>query len=131
MSYRYFFGVPPHEAAYDFTPDVARLMEVKIWEPILILDDKTQFLESRKIFGYYAGHAPNKGALNCSWFWTKDHGLIACSFQLYNNSLKYHNRFKVPVSGGIKEQSSKCEPVKFISADEAKDRTDDRLPAII
>ena len=56
----------PHEAAYGFTPDVAHLMEFEFWEPIQILDDKTQFPDSREIFGYYAGPGPNKGAIGCS-----------------------------------------------------------------
>ena len=34
-----------HEAEYGFTPDVAHLMEFELWEPILILDDKTQFTD--------------------------------------------------------------------------------------
>ena len=53
----------PHKAAYGFTPDVAHLMEFEFWEPILILDDKTKFTDSREIFGYYAGPSPNKFAL--------------------------------------------------------------------
>ena len=49
-----------HEADYVFTPDATHLMEFKLWEPILILDNKNQFTESCKILGYYSGPAPNK-----------------------------------------------------------------------
>ena len=64
MAHRSFSWRNQCDAAYVFTPDVAQLMEFELWEPIIILDEKTQFPESRKIFYYYAGYAPNKGALN-------------------------------------------------------------------
>ena len=66
MAHRSLSWLTPHEAAYVFTPDVAHLMEFEFWEPILILDDKTQFHDSRDIFGYYTGPAPNKVALKFS-----------------------------------------------------------------
>ena len=56
----------PHEAAYGCMPNVAHLMEFELWEPILTLDDKTQFTKSREILGYYAGPAPNKVSLGFS-----------------------------------------------------------------
>ena len=59
-----------HEAAYGFTPNVAHLISFEFWEPILILDNKTQFTDSREIVGYYAGPDPNKGDIDCSWVWT-------------------------------------------------------------
>ena len=58
-------------------------MELEFWETILIPNDKTQLPESRDIFGYYAGPAPNKGSLDWSWVWTKDHGLLARSILGY------------------------------------------------
>ena len=54
----------PHKAAYGFTPDIAHLKEFEFWEPILILYDNTHFPKSREIFGYYAGPATNKGAID-------------------------------------------------------------------
>ena len=39
------------EAIYGFTPNVAHLMGFELWEPTLIIYDKTQFPNSREIFG--------------------------------------------------------------------------------
>ena len=78
-------------------------MEFKFWEPIIILDDKTQIPESRKIFGYYAGPAPNKGALGCSWVWTEEHVLLENCVLRHANIPADHNRHMVLVSGDIKE----------------------------
>ena len=89
----------PHEAAYVFTPNIMHLMDFELWEPILILDDNTQFLDSRDIFGYYSGPAPSKGALGCSWVWTEEHGLLARSILRHPNIPTDPNRRMVPVSG--------------------------------
>ena len=78
-------------------------MEFEFWEPILIIDEKTQFNKSREIFGYYSGPAPNKGDLECSWFWTEEHGLLKRSFLRHSNGPTYTNLHMVPVSGEIKE----------------------------
>ena len=63
MAHRSLSWSTPHEAAYVFTPNVTHLMECEFWDPILTLDEKTQFPDSWEIFGYYAGPDPNKGAL--------------------------------------------------------------------
>ena len=57
----------PHQDEYGFMTDVVHLMDFEILETILILDDKTHFTRSQRIFGYYTGTAPNKGAVN--WYW--------------------------------------------------------------
>ena len=41
-------------------------MDFEFWEPILILDDETQFPEPHYIFGYYAVPDLNKGDLDWS-----------------------------------------------------------------
>ena len=89
----------PHEAAYGFTPDAVHLMKFELWDAILILDDKNQFTNSQKICGYYSRPAPDKGALDCSWVCTEEHGLLARSILLHANIPKYPNRRMVPVSG--------------------------------
>ena len=86
MSHRSLSWLTPYETAYRFTPDVSQLIELLLWESVLILDNKTQFTESRKIFGYYAGPAPNKGDIDFSWVWTVEDGLLAQSFLWRANS---------------------------------------------
>ena len=73
-------------------------MEFEFWEPILILYDNTQFPESHNIFGYYAGPALNKGGIDLSWVWTKEHGLLARSILRHAHSPTDTNRRMVPVS---------------------------------
>ena len=85
MSHRSLYWRNPHEAAYLFTPDVAHLMDFELWESILILDDKTQFTNSREIFGYYTVPDHNKGDSNCSWVWTEEYGLLARSIIRHSN----------------------------------------------
>ena len=74
-------------------------MEFELWETILTLYDKTQFPDSLGIFGYYSGPAPNKGALDWSWVWTEEHGLLESSVVHYANIPTDPNRQMVPVSG--------------------------------
>ena len=105
-------------------------MEFEFWEPILILDDKTQFTESRKIFGYYYRPDPNKDAPKCSWVFIKECGLLSRSILHHTNRPSETNSCMVPVSGEIKEESSKFERVNFIYDNEVKDGTDDTLLTI-
>ena len=130
MVYHYLYWHTPQEAAHGFTPTVAHLMNFEWWKPILILDDKINLPETREIFGYYAGPAPNKGAIDCSWVWTKEHGLLSRYVLRHANSPTYPNRHMVPVSGDIQEESSNFEPVNFISSNEVKYGTDGKLPEI-
>ena len=121
----------PHKDAYGFTPVVAHLKEFKWWETILILDEKTHFTDSHNIFGYYAGPDPNRGAIDCSWVWTEENGLIARSV-LHNANIPTDPNYRmVPVSREIKEESYILQPVNFVSANWAKDGTDITLPTII
>ena len=53
----------PHKAACGFTPDVYYLMAFRFWEPVFILNDKTQFPEYNEISFYCDGPAPNESAL--------------------------------------------------------------------
>ena len=43
MDHLSLFWRTPHKAAYGFTTNVAHLIKFEFWEPILILDNKTQF----------------------------------------------------------------------------------------
>ena len=101
MAHRYLSYNKPHKAAYGFTPDVPHLMEFELWDPILILDDKTQYPNPREIFGYYAGPDPNKGALGCSWVCTEEHGLLASSVLNQTKIPIDPKCWMVPVSGKI------------------------------
>ena len=51
MAYRSLSWRTLYEATYGFTPVVMNLMEFEFWQPIIILDENTQFPEYRKIFG--------------------------------------------------------------------------------
>ena len=130
MAQQSFSWSTTHNAAYGFTPDVAHLMEFEFWEPILILDDKTQFPESHDIFGYYAGPALNKSDIDWSWVWTKEHGLLARYILRHANSPTDTNRHIVPVSVEIKEEYFNFEPVNFIFDNRVKDWTYDIIPKI-
>ena len=55
MIHRSLYRITPDEAAYGLTPDVAHLMEFEFWETILVLNYKTQFPESRGIYGNMTG----------------------------------------------------------------------------
>ena len=81
-------------------------MEFELWEPILILDDKTQFHDSLEIFGYYTGTYPNNGAPDCSWVWNEEHGLLARYVLRHANIPPDPNCQMVLVSGEIKEEYS-------------------------
>ena len=130
MAHRSLYWRTTHKATYGFTPDVAHLMKFELLEPNITIEDKTQFPESRDIFGYYAGNTPNKGAIDCSWVWTKENGLLLRSVPRYANRHIDTNRCMVQVSGDIKGESSNFEPVKFIYGYEVKDGTDDKIPYI-
>ena len=99
MAHRSLSWRTPHEAYYGFTPDVAHLIKFVFWGPVLVIDNKTQIPESRDIIGYYAGPVPKKGALNLSWVWTKDRGLISQSVLRHAKINTDHNRCMVLVSG--------------------------------
>ena len=58
---------------------------------------------------------PNKGAIDCYWVWTEEHGLLARSVLRRANSPTEPSCQMVPVSGDIKEESSNFEPVNFVS----------------
>ena len=116
----------PHEDEYGFMTNFAHSMET-----ILIFDEKTQFTDSRGIFGYYSGTAPNKGALDCSWVWNDDHVLLARSIIHHDNSPTHPNLQMVTVIGEIKEYSSNLETFNFVSANEVKYGTDGTLPTLI
>ena len=81
MAHRSLSWSTSHEATYGFTLDVTHLMKFEFWEPIIILDNKTQFTESHNIFGYYDVTAPNKGA----------HGLLASSVPCHTTILSDPN----------------------------------------
>ena len=116
VSYLYLYWRTPNEAAYIFTADVAHLMEFELLEPILILDEKTQFPNSREIFSYYDGPAPNKGAFDCSWVWIEEHGLLVRYVLRHSNRPIEPNHQMLSVSGEIKEEYSNFEPINFFNS---------------
>ena len=127
MAHRYLPWSNSHKAAYGFTYGVSHLMYFEFWEPIIILDEKNQFPESHNIFSYYAGPDHNKGAIDWSWVWTREHGLLACSILRHDNRPKDNNRHMVPVSVDIEEEYFNSKPVNFIFANRVNDWTDDEI----
>ena len=91
-----------HKASYGFTYGVSHLMEFEFWEPIIIIDENTQFTESHNIFGYYAGPALNKGAIDWYLVYTKEHVLLTRFTLQHDNIPTYNNRHMAPVSVYIK-----------------------------
>ena len=82
------------------------------------------------MFGYYAGPDPNKGAIECSWFCNKEHGLLASYVHHHADSPTYPNHHMVTVSGETNKESSKIDSVNFIFDNSVEDSTDVTLPAI-
>ena len=106
MAHRSLYWSNQNEADCGFTPNVTHLIELVFWDPILILDNKNKFPKSCEIFGYNTGPAPNKGDINCSWVWTKEHGLIYCYVLRHHDITADPNRHMLPASGETETESS-------------------------